>query len=75
MSLQLIKQAIANKKMLCPECHKPVQKFEKYAETLASVWDGFGDSNLETNGSKVTLICGNCDWKDRTEFWATYIEE
>jgi hypothetical protein len=75
MSQQQIKQAIADKKMMCPQCKKPIQKYEKYAETLASVWDGFGDSNLETNGSKVTLICGNCDWKDRTEFWLTYIEE
>jgi hypothetical protein len=41
----------------------------------ASVWDGAGDSALETKGSKVTLICGNkpCEWKERTEFWSQYI--
>ena len=32
MSLQVIKEAVANKKMLCPECKEPIQKFEKYAE-------------------------------------------
>lgn len=75
MSLQQIKQAIADKKLMCPQCQKPVQKYDKYAEILASVWDGAGDSATETSGSKVTLICGSCDWKERTEFWSTYIEE
>jgi hypothetical protein len=75
MSLQRIKAAIADSKLICPSCQKPVQKFEKYIETLSSVWDGPGDSNLETSGSKVTLICGNCEWKERTEFWSNYIED
>ena len=75
MSLQVIRKAIADKKMLCPECKKPVQQFDKYTEMTASVWDGAGDSGLETAGSKVTLICGNCSWKERTEYWSNYIEE
>ena len=75
MSLQKIKQAIADKKMICPSCNKPVQQYDKYTELTDSVWDGAGDSNLETSGSKVTLICGACDWKERTEYWNNYIEE
>lgn len=76
MSLSTIKNAIQNKKMHCPKCKGAVQKYEKYVEMTASVWDGAGDSNHETAGSKVTLICGNgvCDWKERTEFWANYID-
>lgn len=75
MSLQVIKDAIAGQKMKCPTCGKPVQKFDKYTEMTASVWDGAGDSGLETAGSKVTLICGNCDWTERTEYWSNYIDE
>lgn len=75
MSLQKIKQAIEDKKMFCPECKGSVQKYEKYADMLASVWDGPGDARMETEGSKVTLICGNCDWKERTEYWSNYIED
>lgn len=76
MSQQVIKDAIANKKMRCPQCKQPVQKFEKYVETSDNYWDGAGDSQREATGSKVTLICGNgsCDWKERTEFWSSYIE-
>jgi hypothetical protein len=77
MSLQIIKDAISNGKMLCPECKSPIQKFEKYAETIDSVWDGFGDSRIESRGSRVTLICGNnrCAWKERTEFWSQYLQD
>jgi len=77
MSLQSIKDAISQKKMLCPECKSPIQKYDKYAETVDSVWDGFGDSRIESRGSRVTLICGNgqCPWQERTEFWSQYIEE
>ena len=76
MSLQTIKQSIADKKLLCPTCKKPVKEFEKFVEMTASVWDGAGDSALETKGSKVTLICGNkpFEWRERTEFWSQYIE-
>jgi len=73
MSLSKIKEAISGGKMLCPECKKPVKSYEKFVEMTESVWDGAGDSNLETSGSKVTLICGNCDWKERTEYWSEYI--
>jgi hypothetical protein len=77
MSLQIIKDAISNKKMLCPKCKGPIQKFEKYAETIDSVWDGFGDSRVESRGSRVTLICGNdnCPWNERTEFWSQYLQD
>ena len=75
MSLSKIKQLIADKKLICPQCHKPVQKFDKYVEMTASVWDGAGDSTQATEGSKVTLVCGNCDWSERSEYWANYIEE
>lgn len=74
MSLSKIKEAIAAGKMICPECQKAVKSFEKFVEMTESVWDGAGDSNLETSGSKVTLICGNCDWKERTEYWSEYIQ-
>ncbi|HEY9756079.1 MAG TPA: hypothetical protein V6C97_13010 [Oculatellaceae cyanobacterium] len=72
-----IKNAIAEKKMLCPECKKPVTKYEKYQDLIGSVWDGAGDSVTEMAGSKVTLTCGNppCEWKERTEYWENYISE
>lgn len=75
MSLQEIRTAIKDQKMLCPTCKNPVTKYEKYVDMVASVWDGAGDSLHETAGSKVTLICGNkeCQWQERTEFWAQYI--
>lgn len=77
MSLQVIKDAITDKKMLCPKCQKPIQKFDKFAETIDAVWDGFGDSRVDSRGSRVTLICGNdkCTWTERTEFWAQFIDE
>ena len=77
MSLQKIKDAVANKKMLCPKCKKPVQKFEKYAETIDAVRDGFNVQDIDSRASRVTLTCGNenCDWTERTEYWETYIED
>jgi hypothetical protein len=76
MSLQVIKTAIADKKLVCPKCKSPIQKFDKFVEMVESVWDGAGDSKLETGKSKVTLICanGNCDWQERTEYWDNYLE-
>ncbi len=76
MSLQTIKQAIADKKMRCPKCKQPVKEYEKYVDAIGHIWDGAGDSRVEMQGSKVTLICGNgnCDWKERTEYWDNYIE-
>lgn len=77
MSLSTIKDAIAGGRMTCPKCEKPVKSFEKFVEMTDSVWDGAGDSALETKGSKVTLICGNsgCDWKERTEYWSEYMRD
>jgi hypothetical protein len=75
MSQQVIQDAITGGKMKCPNCGKPVKQFDKYTEMTASVWDGAGDSGMETAGSKVTLICGNCDWRERTEYWSNYIDE
>jgi hypothetical protein len=76
MSLNQIQQAITNEKMRCPTCGKAIKEFEKFVEMTDSVWDGAGDSKLNTAGSKVTLICGNdkCPWRERTEFWDNYIE-
>lgn len=77
MSLQTIKQAIADKKMICPECSEPVTKFEKFVEVLESVYDGPGSGlDGDTNGCKATFICGNgdCQWKERTEYWDNYIK-
>lgn len=75
MSQSVIKEAIANGKLTCPECKKPVKTFEKFVEMVDSIWDGAGDSNTQYKGSKVTLICGNCDWKERTEYWSNYIAD
>ena len=48
MSAEVIKTAIANKKMLCPECHQPIQKFDKYAETIDAVRDGFNILEIDS---------------------------
>lgn len=75
MSLQAIKNAIADKKLICPECKKPILKYEKYAETIDAVRDGFNIQDIESRGYRVTLICGNsgCDWKERTEYPMNYL--
>ncbi|MBY0357441.1 MAG: hypothetical protein K2W82_05510 [Candidatus Obscuribacterales bacterium] len=75
MSLQIIKDAIEGKKMICPKCKKAVQKFEKFAETIDAVRDGFNVQEIDSHASRVTLICGNddCAWKERTEYWENYI--
>jgi hypothetical protein len=77
MSLQVIKDAIANKKMLCPKCKSPIQKFDKYAETIDAVRDGFNMIDIDSRSSRVTLTCGNgdCPWHERTEYWSQYIED
>lgn len=74
MSLQAIKEAIANKKMICPKCKAPVLQFEKYAETIDAVRDGFNVQEIDSHGERVTLICGNegCSWKERTEYPMEY---
>ncbi len=75
MSLQAIKDAIASKKMICPKCNKPVQKYDKYAETIDSVREGFNLDTVQSYGARVTLICGNegCEWKERTEYPMEYV--
>jgi hypothetical protein len=77
MSLAVIKKAVESGKMICPQCKKPVTKYEKYVDMVDSIWDGAGDSTTSFSGSKVTLTCGNagCDWKERTEYWSNYINE
>lgn len=77
MSLKVIKDYISQGKMFCPECKKAIQKCDKYAETIDAVWDGFGDSKVDSRGSRITLICGNdkCVWQERTEFWDQYVKE
>jgi hypothetical protein len=75
MSVEEIKTAIKDKKLVCPQCSKPVTDFDKYIQMTVDVWDGFGDSRLGTGGDKVTLICGNegCSWKERTEYWRNFL--
>jgi hypothetical protein len=77
MSLQVIKEAVANKKMRCPKCKNPIQKFDKYAETIDAVRDGFNTIDIDSHASRVTLLCGNgdCPWTERTEYWDQYIED
>ena len=75
VTLQVIKDAIANKKMICPECKQPIQKFDKFAETIDAVRDGFNVVEIDSRASRVTLTCGNgdCPWSERTEYWREYI--
>lgn len=75
MSLDSFKKLISDQKIVCPKCSKPVRKFDKYVETIASVWDGAGDSVTEDAGAKVTLLCANdpCKWEERTEYWENYL--
>jgi hypothetical protein len=62
--------------MKCPQCGKPIQKYDKYAETIDAVRDGFNVVEIDSNASRVTLTCGNddCDWHERTEYWENLIE-
>ncbi len=75
MSLDSFKKLVSDEKIVCPKCSKPVRKFDKYVETIASVWDGAGDSVTEDAGAKVTLTCANdpCKWEERTEYWENYV--
>lgn len=76
MTLNEFKEIINAHKLICPDCGKPIKQFDKFVELIASVWDGPGDSRLETAGSKVTLICGSdgCTWRERTEYWENYMQ-
>lgn len=77
MSLEKIKQALADKQLRCPSCGEAILKYDKYIDSIDSIWDGAGDSVIKYGGGKVTLICGNgaCDWKERTEYWQNYLAE
>ena len=77
MSEQTIKEAIANGKMTCPQCKMPITKYEKFAETIDSVRDGFNVQEIDSTASRVTLTCGNgdCTWKERTEYWESMIDD
>lgn len=77
MSLQEFKSAIENKKLLCPKCKKPILKFDKYAETIDAVRDGFNIQEIDSFGARVTLLCANegCTWKERTEYWENFLED
>jgi len=77
MSEQVLKEAIEKKTEHCPECKKAIQKYDKYAETIDSVRDGFNILEVDSMGARVTLICGNegCAWKERTEYWTEYQDE
>lgn len=77
MSQDRIRQAIANKKMICPQCSQPMQKYEKYAETIDAVREGFNVQEIDSHASRVTLTCGNgdCKFSERTEYWENYIQE
>jgi hypothetical protein len=77
MTLAAFKKIIADQQLICPKCLKPIKQFEKYVEKMASVWDGAGDTSVETEGSVVTLICANgaCAWKERTEYWDNYRQD
>ena len=74
MTLEAFKKTFQAGELICPRCQKPVKKYEKYVDKMASVWDGAGDTPIETAGSAVTLICANetCAWKERTEYWDHY---
>lgn len=74
MSLQEFKTALEGKKLICPKCKKPISKFEKYAETIDAVRDGFNIQEIDSHGARVTLICGNdgCAWKERTDYWENF---
>lgn len=77
MSQQAIKEAINNKKLKCPKCKESIQKYEKYAETIDAVRDGFNVQEIDSLGFRVTLICGNgsCAWTERTEYPFEYGDE
>lgn len=77
MSLEKIKTAISDEQFQCPKCKLPIRQFDKFVETIDSVWDGAGDSHSESSGCKVTLICGNnpCSWQERTEYWENYLRD
>ena len=77
MSEQAVKEAIGKEQLICPECNKPIRKYEKYSETIDSVREGFNITTVDSYGSRVTLICSNepCTWKERTEYWSSFSKD
>ena len=75
MSLEKIKKAMVDKQLRCPTCQQPILQYEKYVDSVDSVWDGAGDTQIEFAGCKVTLVCGNdkCQWRERTEYWQNFL--
>lgn len=76
MSKEVLENAINEGKIHCPKCKKPILKYDKFVDMISSIWDGFGDSKVEVQGTKVTLICANepCSWRERTEYWEDLIQ-
>ena len=76
MSLQEFKDAMKAQKLICPKCSKPILKFDKYADTIDSVRDGFNVQDIDSYGARVTLICANegCTWKERTDYWIEFTD-
>lgn len=76
MTEKIIQDAIKDQKMQCPECSKPLLKYENFAATVDAVRDGFNVQEIDSSASRVTLICGNgdCKWKERTEYWEDFID-
>lgn len=76
MSLEEFKDAFNNKKLICPKCQKPILKYDKYAETIDAVRDGFNIQEIDSYGARVTLICANegCTWKERVDYWTNYMD-
>lgn len=74
MSLKAITDAIESEQLICPKCKGPIKKYDKYAQTIDAVRDGFNVQDIDSHGERVTLICGNdgCDWKERTEYPMEY---
>lgn len=77
MTEKMVKEAIASKKMKCPECGQPIQKWEKFSETVDRLRDGFNITEIDSYSTRVTLTCGNgdCPYRERTEYWANLIED
>jgi hypothetical protein len=77
MSLTEFKTAIESKSLICPKCKNAILKFDKYAETIDAVRDGFNIQEIDSHGVRVTLICANegCTWKERTEYWENFLKD
>lgn len=77
MSEKEFKSAFEGKRLICPKCKKPISKYEKYAETIDAVRDGFNVQEIDSYGARVTLICANdgCSWQERTDYWDSFLDD